>query len=314
MEYWPSHQGSELNLCVAQLFAKTRIKCLNYLCNVTSQTMPIDVLFYTKRYQLFQIILNELEKLVLEKITSRTNLNIIKIEKYFILDHLLHRSTHHFFTKCHRLQYASNQKMKIKLYINFDLQLIRILSNFFEIVFAFLLFGSSNKIYMTFGKKVLVAQVEILFENLIIDVSNCIIDALLRNSDGISFAFQNYIFDNQYYSIRKIEQIRNNLMWYKFMNQYINIPKNIYENKYSIWIISPKGILAKKISAYRLYELSYLSTNQLIITFILEIQDFLLPKIYALIQFLIKTIFFFIYKPIQSKIELLWRYITNDFS
>ena len=88
----------------------------------------------------------------------------------------------------------------------------------------------------------------------------------------------------------------------------------IYENRYNIWIMGPKGIISKNIFGHRLYELSDLSTTQLVITFILEIQDFLLPKLYTLVQVLMKAIFYIISGPIKSKIRIIWKSISSDFS
>lgn len=312
-EFWPVNPSTDLNKKVAYVFAKTKVKFLHNLTNISNQTLPIDALFYTKKYILFHIILEEFENifmnkvLLIEQISNQNNL----------LQYLLQRSTKNFFNEC----VSSKNKtidVDITLLVNFDIGSINALKDSLEILMLFFIYGSSYKTKMIFspifGKQIPIIQIEILLENLIIEISNFIIDALLRSSQGIKFAFQYYIFNDRHYSIRKIEQIRNNLMWYKFVNKYINIPKNIYENKYSVWIISPRGIISKNISGHRLYELSNLSTTQLIITFLLEIQDFFLPKISNFIQFLFKTICYIIYNPLKSKISTTWQHFTHDLS
>jgi len=315
-KYWAATQGQNLNIQVAGLLTKTKRKLYQDLSNATSKTIPLDILFHTKRRKLFQIVVNEVESMVLEKVTLEVTPREIYQKKTTMISELLKRSEKKFFLECdpfHLSNLFSNAQL-----INYDNSITYNLENFLELILLFCLFGSSNKTKVIFnpifGDKIPAIQVEVLFENFIIEISNYFIDALLRSSSGIVFGFQNYLFDDKYYSIRKVEQFRNNLMWYKFTNRYINIPKNIYENRYNIWIMGPKGIISKNIFGHRLYELSDLSTTQLVITFILEIQDFLLPKLYTLVQVLMKAIFYIISGPIKSKIRIIWKSISSDFS
>ena len=313
---WPNTQCMQLNNHVTYLFTKTKIKIYKNLPNITPKLIPIDILFHTKRYQLFQVIIDELETIIIDTITVQITPTKLQQNKNLILHDLLKKSEENFFQKCNLLHLLDSSCGYPLL--NYDNKMTDHIENLLEIVLGFCLFGSSNKIksifHPDFSEKISVLQVEVLFENFMIETSNYCIDALLRSSSGIIFGFQNYIFDEKYYSIRKVEEFRNNLMWYKFTNRYIDIPKNIYENRFTIWIIGPKGIISKKIFGHRLYELPSLSTTQLIITFILEIQDFFLPKFYNLIQILAKAIFYIISGPIKSKIYLVWKNISNDVS
>nr|YP_009296753.1 hypothetical protein Bangp_014 [Bangiopsis subsimplex]AOM66096.1 hypothetical protein Bangp_014 [Bangiopsis subsimplex]ARO90347.1 conserved hypothetical plastid protein [Bangiopsis subsimplex] len=314
MESWPLSSGIYLTNIVASVFAKTKIKLLNNLNNKTTRIIPIDILTLNKKYFLLLTVVKELEKIVIKEI----DIDNLTKRKKDLTRYIIRNSTEKFLFDSSLLNPNYIKNMRYSTLVNFDTTATHNLENSLEILMSFFLYGSGNKIRMTFnpifGNKIPVAQVEILLDNFIIQIANCIIDAILRSSHGIKFAFQYLIFDPTNNSIRKIEHFRNNLMWYKFIDQYVTIPKNIYENKYSLWIVSPKGLFMKNISAYRLQELSNLSTSQLIITFLLEIQDFLLPKIYTLVQFFFKIICYIIYYPLRNRIRNAWKIFLNDFS
>mmetsp|Transcript_16938 Transcript_16938/g.69130 ORF Transcript_16938/g.69130 Transcript_16938/m.69130 type:complete len:318 (+) Transcript_16938:2875-3828(+) len=294
MIYWPNNPGIDLNRQVAHIFTNLKIKISQNLQNRSSQVLPIDILSPTKKYYVFSIILNELENITLECIASKDNLKQESITSF------LTASSHKI--SCESYISSNNIKIHRRLF-NYDSKMVTELANNLTIILNLCSLGASNFSQVIFypntlSRRVPYIQIEILFENFIIQASNVVIDALLRTSEGVMFGLENHLFNIRYSSIRTIEQFRNNLMWYKFVYNYIAIPKNIYENKYNVYVISPEGILSKHIFAQRLAELSTLSTTQLVITFIIEIQDFLLPKIYILLQFISKTIFFIIYEPL----------------
>nr|YP_010336536.1 hypothetical protein MW557_pgp152 [Rhodospora sordida]UNJ14942.1 hypothetical protein [Rhodospora sordida] len=313
VSYWPTNPGLNLTRKVALIFANLRIKISQNLSNKSYDILSVEVLSHIKKYKLFYIILNQLELIILEKVTSKIELHHIIQEKYLIVLQFLSKSKEAFFD-----EFNTSHNYNLQQLFNYDHNMVHELENNLELLLVFSVLGSSNQtkiiFHPSFIQKIPDIQIEILFENFLIQTSNVLIDALLRTSDGINFGFQSHLFDKQYCSIRTIEQFRNNLMWYKFTNRYITIPKNIYENKYSLYVISPQGILNKHISAYRLYELSELSTSQLIVTFIIEIQDFLLPKLSGLLRFLTKVIFYIIYEPLKSNTQLLWQNWSKDLS
>nr|YP_010336140.1 hypothetical protein MW609_pgp153 [Chroodactylon ornatum]UNJ14546.1 hypothetical protein [Chroodactylon ornatum] len=311
--YWPTVPGRNLNRKVAKTLATLRIKISQNLANQSLPYLPINILSPLGRYSLTSLILHEVEQFILENIGSNLNATQIRQKRHRNVSQLIYKSTRKFF-------YASNisSSFNYKEIFNYDSRSMLELENDFELLLGFSILGLSDKTKVVFnpifGSQVPDTQIELLFENFIIQVANFLVDALLRTSEGVTFGFQNQIFDNQYSSIRTVEQFKNNLMWYKFVKYYITIPKNIYENTYSIWVISPKGIICRNISAHRLYDLSELSTTQLTVTFIIEIQDFIIPKISNLIQFCTKALFYLLYEPIHMRLRLLWHNWTKYFS
>nr|YP_010336733.1 hypothetical protein MW559_pgp153 [Stylonema alsidii]UNJ15139.1 hypothetical protein [Stylonema alsidii] len=311
--YWPSTPGPDLNYKISIIFANLHIKISQNLSNQSTHNIALDVLSIHQKYYLLHIILKELKKTILENIIFEIQSKQIIVNRNVILANILSNTRQQFlFDKQHDL--VGHQKQLI----NYDAETLYELQNNLTLLLTLSILGSSPKIQTLLNpvitSKIYNVQVEILFENFLIQTANLFIDALLRTNEGISFGFQNHLFNSNYSSIRNIEQFRNNLMWYKFLYRYIVIPKNIYENKYNLYVMSPKGIIQKYIFTQRLSELTQLSTIQLIVTFIIEIQDFLLPKIYNLIQFILKIIFSIIYEPLRNNSRLLWKNIIKDIS
>nr|YP_010336339.1 hypothetical protein MW428_pgp153 [Goniotrichopsis reniformis]UNJ14745.1 hypothetical protein [Goniotrichopsis reniformis] len=308
---WPIDQGKDLNYRVAKIFALLHIKIAQNLSNKSSHILPIDVLSNFKKHQLFLIILEELEKVLLDTIRAQIKPKDLTKNKNSLALSILSNSREIFFS-----QYNDSKNYDYYLLINYDQDLIFELENNLELLLLFSILGSSHNTQTLFNRnlpqKINERQIEVLFDNFLVQTSNLLTDGLLRTTEGISFSLQNHLFNSNYYSVRNIEQFRNNLMWHKFMRRYIIIPKNIYENRYNLYVLSPSGILTKYIFAQRLYELSKLSTTQLIITFIIEIQDFLLPKIYSFLRFITKIIFFVIYEPLKSNTRLFWHNLGKD--
>lgn len=311
--YWPSSPGPDLNYKISIIFANLHIKISQNLSNQSTHNIALDVLSIHQKYYLLHIILKELKKTILANIIFEIQPRQIIVNQNIILTNILSNTGQQFlFEKPH--DFGDHQKQLI----NYDAETLYELRNNLTLLLTLSILGSSPKIQTLLNpvitSKIYNVQVEILFENFLIQTANLFIDALLRTNEGINFGFQNHLFHSNYSSIRNIEQFRNNLMWYKFLYRYIVIPKNIYENKYNLYVMSPKGIIQKYIFTQRLSELTKLSTIQLIVTFIIEIQDFLLPKIYNLIQFILKIIFSIIYEPLKNNSRLLWKNIIKDIS
>ena len=100
---WPNTQCMQLNNHVAYLFTKTKIKIYKNLPNITPKLIPIDILFHTKRYQLFQVIIDELETIIIDTITVQITPTKLQQNKNLILHDLLKKSEENFFQKCNLL-------------------------------------------------------------------------------------------------------------------------------------------------------------------------------------------------------------------
>nr|YP_010330221.1 hypothetical protein MW505_pgp060 [Porphyridium aerugineum]UNJ17937.1 hypothetical protein [Porphyridium aerugineum] len=111
------------------------------------------------------------------------------------------------------------------------------------------------------------------------------------------------IFTKKYYfSTREFELIKNNLAWNQFIKKYIEETYNIYENKIIIYCLDSSSNIQKKyIRIQRISEFINLLSIQYIIALIIEIKDFIFPKIFIIISYIGQLIIFIIKNIIAIK-------------
>ena len=298
--YWPSQQGTQLNQQVSCLFKKLYIK-LNYnLYNKTSQILSIDIVDSHVKKELFKVILLELEILILDIIELDVSINDLELLNKRILIDLINKSLSNFqqilnITISLEHINASSQSMSYERII---LEHRLLLQN----LLVYLIFGSSGdktKTYLFPNGKIPVQHVEILLDNLLIQVSDLIFD-LIINADGsiidlFSFLKVNKICRNTYASARSIATFKNNLAWNNYLCYYFQQPRIVYNNRYQVWIFSTKGLHCQYIYAYRENDLQFLEGFQVLIIILLELQDFVLPKVQS-IFLLIGKVWIYIFR------------------
>nr|AOM64600.1 hypothetical protein Riqu_121 [Riquetophycus sp.] len=295
--YWPYKQGINLNSEVGNLFFNTRQKFSDSLSNQTNDTLYIDMLDNSSRKKLFSSILTELEILILDIVELDLNINNIKSLNHKILYDLIEKSLHRFLSQLK--QYFN---IIIRCEYNQENYYSTILSEhklLLENLLIYLIFGSCciNSQIFTFEKQYTPKEhVSILLENLIIQISNLVIFIILDNIKSLSkitsFIKINALCNNTYMSIRSLALFRNNLVIQHFIYIYIYKPKEIYSSRYKVWLISSKGLIAKYISITRLDDFSKLSTIQLILILLIEVQDIIIPKLEKLLLILSKIIIY----------------------
>lgn len=287
IKYWPNQQSIQLNYAVVDLFISTKKKFRYNLSNNTNKDLYIDILNNIQKYQLFNITLDELEKLILDIIELNLNKQKLKKLNYKILYNFINQVSHNFLltlNKNHSYFSFYSNKNNINLdHYNFFLQEHQLLLNNLLI---YLIFGSSyidnklfifNKLYSPYK------HVQILFENFIIQTSNLVIYCLFNQSLYLSEA-ANFIQDHQlsnesYLSTRSIILFLNNLNLQTLIYKYINQPKAVYSARYQVWLIGKEGIITKYIYTYRLQDIKNLSGIKTLFLFCIEIKDIIIPKI-----------------------------------
>nr|YP_009312805.1 Hypothetical protein ycf55 [Helminthora furcellata]SCW21059.1 Hypothetical protein ycf55 [Helminthora furcellata]SCW23919.1 Hypothetical protein ycf55 [Helminthora furcellata] len=282
--YWPCQQGTQLNRQVSILFKKIYIK-LNYnLYNKTSQILSIDIVNSYVKQELFKIILLELEILILDIIELDVTVSDLELLNKRVLVDLIKKSLINF---QHILKIDVSNEYLSRLYgsmlyrrIILEHQLL--LQN----LLIYLIFGTSSdttKTYLFPNNRIPVQHVEILLDNLVIQVADLIFYVLINADRPIMDLFYflkvNRICRNTYVSARSIATFKNNLVWNNYICYYFYQPRIIYNNRYQVWIFSTKGLHCQYIYAYRENELALLSSLQVLVIILLELQDFILPKI-----------------------------------
>lgn len=286
-QYWPSEQGVLLNKKVAYLFNKIYLKFNYCLYNNTKTLLSFDIINLQTKKELFKIIILELEILVLDIIDLNLNLSDIQVLSSKLFIDLINKSIHSF------CDYVLN--IKYNLY-NFHYQ-NNLLQNTFvldkhlilEDLLVYLIFGNSihnqnNDNYLY--NKIPQQYIEVLLDNCIIQIGHIVFYQFILNNKSLfklfKFLTYNKLHHDKYISVKSLTGFKNNLIWQQIIYYYLIQPKAIYNNYYIVWFFDTQGLLYKYIYTYRTSDAKHLSSIQMIVISILELQDFLYPKIYRL--------------------------------
>nr|YP_010903991.1 hypothetical protein REQ00_pgp183 [Caulacanthus ustulatus]WCH57242.1 hypothetical protein [Caulacanthus ustulatus] len=281
IKYWPKYQGVELNKQVASLFYSTRRKFSNNLFNQTSSVLHIDLLDFKNKKSLFLAVLIELEILVLDIVELGLNVDNISLLNYKILHDLIQKSLTRFLFK------VKHEDFEVKKYNSFYSQVLIIEHRLLlEYVLVYLIYGTSKvkkNIFLFNMNNTPRNYISILFENLVIQVSEIVVSTHLQNT-GSATSINSLLYDYSlcnkvYISLRSLALFRNTLILQNFVHLYFFQPKSIYSSRYKVWLISSRGLVTKYIFVCRSDNISNLSKVQLVILFFIEVQDIIIPKV-----------------------------------
>ena len=314
--FWPHRQSIDLNFAVANLFVQTYQKFSASLSNKTQIYLPIDLLDQYTKKKLFLEILVELEVLILDIIElNLSSKDINQIYNQIIYD-VIYRTMKKFINELE----LTEQKYQISIHSNYNRLFFHEHSLMIKNLFLYLIFGSSsidNHTFPFYKLQTPFYHVKVLFENLIIQISNIIIFNLLDNCTSLTTISKILtvpkIYYFQYKSIRELSNFRNLLINYNLIQLYINYPQDIYCSQYKIWLLSSKGIIYKYIYVNRIAEYFQLSHIQLSSILYLEIQDFIIPQINILITLLGKLIIYLLNTIITKSLKICFNKITHQF-
>nr|YP_010337492.1 hypothetical protein MW560_pgp154 [Dixoniella grisea]UNJ17077.1 hypothetical protein [Dixoniella grisea] len=152
---------------------------------------------------------------------------------------------------------------------------------------------------------------QIILNDFILNFSNLVKELSLLISPITIINYKDYSVNE--YSInlsqRYTTNIKNNILLNYYIDYYILEPKKIYENCYIFKIIKLNKIYFRNLDILRNYETSFLLLSQIIITYLLEIQDFIIPKI-QYTSYIICTIpFINMYQLFKNKIRPIFKNI-----
>nr|YP_009392804.1 hypothetical protein [Caloglossa intermedia]ARW61366.1 hypothetical protein [Caloglossa intermedia] len=302
LKYWPNKQSLKLNNEVIKLFCDTKIKIRSNLSNYTSYYLYIDIINHLYKQRLFLIIIEELEKLILDIIELNIKPQDIKELKYEILHDFINATSTQFISKFNtRYNHYLTQKLEQSSCAHLHSEyykMIELEGNIFvENILIYLTFGCSyinDKIFIFNRLYTPKKHVQILFENFVIQIGNCVVHNIAKNfsclSDMIYFFKLNTICNSSYLSTRSIALFFNNLNWQNYIYTYIYQPKLIYNAYYRVLIFNVRGIESRYIYTSRLSDLKKLSHLQTLLLLILEIKDICIPKIEKFLLAVIKYV------------------------
>jgi hypothetical protein len=153
-------------------------------------------------------------------------------------------------------------------------------------------------------------RLEQLFENLVLQVANAVVQPLLNECSKVELIKQTY-FHPRLLSTRQIERFRNDLSWKYRVLQSFEEPRNIYESRFALLVIQPDGIHRLGIYAPRQEELEDLNLWQQSITLGLEFRDAAAPRLQSLTRWLGQGVVYLLTQVLGKAIGLIGRGIVQ---
>ncbi|MBD2564659.1 MULTISPECIES: DUF3685 domain-containing protein [Nostoc] len=298
------------------LFASCITKLQFPLQNVTDVPLEIDIFREEKKRELLYLILQKLAQQLDELRASQIEMNQLHEVKSTLLRDLWQAAITDFFGKFSRIQIGKQNIEIVNLLLqNTEIVQADILNKIplvFEL-YSYLLF--QTELYIDNGSYPAVSneaksQALMILENLLIQVANGVVQPLLNSLADVE-AIKQKLYSRQFISTREIERFRNDLSWKYRLKNYINEPKAVFESRYDLFVIAPRGIANTSVYAPRNQELGKLSNIPLFVTLFLEFSDAIAPRLKSLLAIVGSGIVFILTQIIGRGLGLIGRGILQ---
>ncbi|MGF2035522.1 MAG: DUF3685 domain-containing protein [Nostoc sp. CmiVER01] len=298
------------------LFASCVTKLQFSLRNVTDIPLEIDIFREDKKRELLYLILQKLAEQLDELRASQIDINQLYEVKVRLLSELWQAAITDFFGKFSRIK-LENRNIEIVNYLLPSIEVVqRDILNKIPLVcelYSYLMFqielNIDNTSYPVISAEAK-SQALMILENLLIQVANGVVQPLLNSLADVEVIKQNF-YGQQLISTREIERFRNNLSWKYRLKNYINEPKAVFESRYELFVIAPRGIANTSVYAPRNQELVKLSNIPLVVTLVLEFSDAIAPRLKSLLAFAGSGIVFILTQIIGRGLGLIGRGILQ---
>ncbi|MDZ8225002.1 DUF3685 domain-containing protein [Nostoc sp. ChiVER01] len=298
------------------LFASCVTKLQFSLRNVTDIPLEIDIFREDKKRELLYLILQKLAEQLDELRASQIDINQLYEVKVRLLSELWQAAITDFFGKFSRIK-LENRNIEIVNYLLPSIEVVqRDILNKIPLVcelYSYLMFqielNIDNTSYPVISAEAK-SQALMILENLLIQVANGVVQPLLNSLADVEVIKQNF-YGQQLISTREIERFRNNLSWKYRLKNYINEPKAVFESRYELFVIAPRGIANTSVYAPRNQELVKLSNIPLVVTLVLEFSDAITPRLKSLLAFAGSGIVFILTQIIGRGLGLIGRGILQ---
>ncbi|MBD2514859.1 DUF3685 domain-containing protein [Nostoc sp. FACHB-973] len=298
------------------LFASCVTKLQFPLENVTDIPLEIDILREQKKRELLYLILQKLAQQLDELRASQIEISQLSGVKNTLIRDLWQAGVTDFFGKFSLIK-LGKQNIEIVNVLLQNTQVVQAeILNKIPLVFelySYLLFQTEmyidNASYAATSAEAK-SQASMILENLLIQVANGVIQPLLNSLADVEIIKKNF-YGSRLISTREIERFRNELSWKYRFNNYINEAQTIFESRYEIFVIAPRGIAKTSIYAPRNQELAKLSNIPLLVTLVLEFSDAIAPRLKSLLAFLGSGIVFILTQVVGRGLGLIGRGILQ---
>lgn len=151
-----------------------------------------------------------------------------------------------------------------------------------------------------------VKLLEALFENLIIEITSCVMVILAADFSSVSDIRQT-LYKSSFLAVRNSEQFKNRVIWEGHIRTFLNRPKSLYNNEYSLFIMRPNGVYCRVIYTNRVEELLLLNKFPLLVINYIELQDFLVARSNSAFVLFGKGSRYFFTSIVGRVIGLVWK-------
>ncbi|MEH2317068.1 DUF3685 domain-containing protein [Nostoc sp.] len=300
----------------SDLFASCVTKLQFSLRNVTDVPLEIDIFREDKKRELLYLILQKLAEQLDELRASQIEINQLYEVKNTLTSDLWQAAITDFFGKFSRIKLGEQNIEIVNLLLRNTEVVQRDILNKIPLVcelYSYLLFQTELNIDNTSYPVVSAeakSQALMILENLLIQVANGVVQPLLNSLADVEEIKQNF-YGRQLISTREIERFRNDLSWKYRLKNYINDPKAVFESRYDLFVIAPRGIANSSVYAPRNQELVRLSNIPLVVTLLLEFSDAIAPRLKSLLAFVGSGIVFILTQIVGRGLGLIGRGILQ---
>ena len=293
-----------------KLFTRLYQKLDTPLVNDSNFLLGIDLLRNDLKIELLKIITVLVEKTFLDLAKGDSKYSVSLKGKNILMD-LVIRSTEIFLLKSYGIKIPIKPDNFYKsLYFNTvckDANIIVILPFFCLLKSNSALFKETfTPIYNLPTLQI----IEVLFDNLILTISNCVMRVIIHDFSLVSDVRQKW-YKSNFLSVRNLERFKNNLAWQDRKKAYIGRPKNLYNGEYGVWVIRVDSIYYRNIYANRVVELLKLQDADLLVVNYIELQDFFLGRVDEAILVITKGTRYFLTSVVGQTIGLIWKGIIE---
>ena len=289
------------------LFIRIQYKLRTNLKNNGNLLLGTDVLRENKRNDLFKIVAFNIESRFLSLL--KTDLNFF--DDKVVLFELVKNSTEDFLIACYGSHLRLNPKVFSRsLYVQFLLENSNLL---LKLPFQSLTNNNTKTFRVTFEpiyNKASDKFLEALLDNLVVEISNCVMQIIITEFSFIYYIRQ-ILYKSNFLSLRNIERFKNNLAWQIRLKFYVNYPKNLYNSQYGIWVIRANGIYYRTIYANRADKLFKLRKTSLLTITLIELQDFLSSRLEEILYLVGDRVRYTLTTTVGQVIGLIWRGIIE---
>jgi len=282
------------------------------LSNGTETALETDILREDKKRELFYLVLRKLEDLLGELRYSQVEPEQLQAKRSLILLDVWQAVVIDFFGKYSTIE-VNGFEVEIVDELLQDMAIVQsaILDKIPVVVdlLQHLLFQTPLVVDGTpypAGNPESLARAEMLLENLMIQIANAVMQPLLNRFANVE-AIKQSLYDRRLLSSREIERFRNDLSWRYRLTKYVHDPTDIFESKYSLYVLSGRGIKKTVIYASRAPELQQLSGIPLMVTVALETRDAVAPRLRSVVSFVGNGLIYVLTEVVGRGIGLIGR-------